>query len=67
MLTELTKKGDFMAKKVRVRSRRLDQLDESKLALAVWLIARSEVEDKTTTPSEPTQTDGDSATAEESA
>jgi hypothetical protein len=37
-------------KKVRIRSKRLDQLDESKLALAVWLIARDLVTDKTTPP-----------------
>jgi hypothetical protein len=40
----------MVKKKVRVRSKRLDQLDESKLALAVWLIARDLVEDKTTLP-----------------
>ena len=56
-----------MAKKVRVRSRRLDQMDESKLALAIWLIARSIVEDKTTAPSGPTETDSSSERAEEPA
>jgi hypothetical protein len=55
-----------MAKrKVRIRSqKRLDQLDESKLALAVWLIARDLVEDKTTPPpfepGEADALDGDS-------
>jgi hypothetical protein len=34
-------------KRVRIRSKRLDQLDEDKLALAVWLIARDLVDDKT--------------------
>lgn len=37
-------------RKVRIRAKRLDQLDESKLALAVWLIARDLAEDKTTPP-----------------
>jgi len=37
-------------KKVRVRSKRLDQLDESKLSLAVWLIARDLVDDETVPP-----------------
>lgn len=37
-----------MAKKIRVRSKRLSQVDESKLALALWLIARGVVEDRTT-------------------
>jgi hypothetical protein len=31
-------------KRTRVRSKRLDQLDESKLALALWLLARQMVE-----------------------
>lgn len=39
-----------MAKRIRVRSKRLDQVDESKLALALWLLARGMVEDKTSTP-----------------
>ena len=39
-------------KKVRIRSKRLNQLDESKLALAVWLITRDLVIDKTTSPDE---------------
>lgn len=47
-----------MAKnKVRIRSKQLDQLDESKLALAVWLIARDLVTDKTTPPDEQGETD----------
>lgn len=36
-----------MAKKIRVRSKRLDQVDEMKLALAWWLLAREIVEDRT--------------------
>jgi hypothetical protein len=31
-------------RQVRVRSKRLDQLDEAKLALALWLMAKSLVE-----------------------
>jgi hypothetical protein len=36
-------------KKIRVRSRRLTDLDESKLSLAVWLLAQDIVEDETDT------------------
>lgn len=32
-------------KRTRVRSKRLDQLDESKLALALWLLAKQMVAD----------------------
>jgi hypothetical protein len=32
-------------KRTRVRSKRLDQLDESKLALALWLLAKQLVAD----------------------
>ena len=52
-------------KKVRVRSKRLDQLDESKLALAIWLIARDLVENETSPPpdagseGEPDKLDGE--------
>jgi hypothetical protein len=46
-----------MAKrKVRVRSKRLGQLDEVKLSLAVWLIARDLVTDETTPPAEESVT-----------
>jgi len=31
-------------RKIRVRSKRLNQIDESKLALAVWLMAREIVD-----------------------
>jgi hypothetical protein len=49
-----------MAKKrVRVRSKRLDQLDESKLALSIWLIAQDLVEDETSPPPE-TASEGES-------
>jgi hypothetical protein len=33
-------------RKVRVRSKRLSQIDESKLALAVWLMAREIVDNE---------------------
>jgi hypothetical protein len=39
-------------KKVRVRSKRLDRLDEAKLMLAVYLMTRDLVEDKTTLPAD---------------
>jgi len=39
-------------KKVRIRAKRLDQIAEDRLALAVWLIARDMVADETT-PSPP--------------
>jgi len=40
-----------MAKRrVRIRSKRLTEISEDRLALAVWLIARDLVEDKTTLP-----------------
>lgn len=35
-------------KRVRVRSKRLDTLGDSKLALAIWLIGLDLVDDKTT-------------------
>lgn len=37
-----------MAKRIRIRAKRLDEIDETKLALAFWLIARDMVENKTT-------------------
>jgi hypothetical protein len=41
-------------KKIRVRSKRLDQLDESKLALAFWLLAKQiVVEDSDSQPDKP--------------
>jgi hypothetical protein len=45
-------------KKVRIRSKRLDQLDEAKLSLALWLIARDLVEDETAPPA-PEISDGE--------
>ena len=46
--------------RLRVRSRRLDQVDEDKLSLAFWLLAKQLVEDQTDEPSRP-----DEATAED--
>jgi hypothetical protein len=47
-----------MAKrKVRVRKRRLDEIDDMKLSLAVYLIARDLVEDKTTLDDEAAKSD----------
>lgn len=43
-------------KRIRVRSKRLDQLDESKLALALWLLAKQMVtNDSDRQPNEPQQ------------
>jgi len=51
--TDKSERRCTMAKKrVRVRSKRLTQLDDSKLALAIWLIARDLVENKTSPPPE---------------
>ena len=54
-------------KKVRVRSKRLDQLDETKLELALWLISRDLVEDETSPPSAPVKKDESAAPGEEAA
>jgi hypothetical protein len=37
-------------RKTRVRSKRLERIDESKMWLALYLMARGVVEDKTTSP-----------------
>ena len=37
-------------KKIAIRSKRLEALDESQLALAIWLMARNIVEDQTNRP-----------------
>lgn len=34
-------------RRIRVRSKRLDQIDEAKLSLALWLMAQELVEDRT--------------------
>lgn len=41
-------------KRIRVRSKSLDEVDETKLALAVWLMAKGIVEDRTTKDAEAT-------------
>jgi hypothetical protein len=57
-----------MAKrKVRVRSKRLAQLDDSKLALAVWLIARDLVQDETSLPPDAPREDALPPSGEETA
>ena len=53
-----------MAKKIRVRSKRLDQVEEAKLSLALWLLARGLVEDKTTTATTPENANADVTTGE---
>jgi hypothetical protein len=45
-----------MPKKIRVRSKRLDQVDEMKLSLALWLLAKNLADDRTT-PRAPRQGD----------
>jgi hypothetical protein len=40
-------------RKIRVRSKRLEQIDEGKMWLALHLMARGIVEDKTATPPSP--------------
>ena len=39
--------------RIRVRSKRLDQVDEDKLSLAFWLLAKQLVEDQTDDPGSP--------------
>lgn len=53
-------------KRVRVRSKRLDQLDEGKLSLALWLLARGIVEDKVSKapPATASAKDGDEPSEE---
>jgi hypothetical protein len=42
-----------MAKRIRIRAKRLDEIDETKLALAFWLIAKDVVENKTNLVKKP--------------
>lgn len=51
--------------RIRVRSKRLDQVDETKLSLAFWLLAKQLVEDRTDDPvaSTPDTGSADSAKA----
>ena len=44
-------------RKVRVRSKRLDQIDEHKLALAVWLMAREMVDGEAGAEKQPAKDD----------
>lgn len=37
-------------KRIRARGKRLDQIDDSRLALAIWLLAREVVVDRTERP-----------------
>jgi hypothetical protein len=43
--------------RIRVRSKRLDQVDEDKLSLAFWLLAKQLVEDQTATSTDDTPDD----------
>lgn len=52
-------------KNIRVRSKRLDQIDETKLALAVWLMAKGIVEDRTAEDTDATDGDGAPASVPE--
>jgi len=46
----MTRPARNKPKKIAIRSKRLDALDESQLALAIWLMARNIVEDQTSRP-----------------
>ena len=49
-------------KRITVRAKRLNELNESQLALAVWLIAKNIVEDQTNRPQpNPEQPDDDAS------
>jgi hypothetical protein len=48
-----SKRKPTRQKRTRVRSKRLDQLDESKLALAFWLLAKQIVGDGDDQPAKP--------------
>jgi len=52
--------------RLRVRSKRLDQVDEDKLSLAFWLLAKQLVEDQTepVEPATPASSDRDAASDE---
>ncbi len=54
-------------RKVRVRSKRLNQIDESKLALAVWLMAREIVDSEAGGKKKPAKDDGKLAPSKEAA
>jgi hypothetical protein len=48
-----------------VRSRRLDQVNEDKLSLAFWLLAKQLVEDQTDEPSTPGEVAGEDEDGDE--
>ena len=52
-------------RKIRVRSKRLDQIDPSKLALAIWLMARDIAKSEDADAKSPARPDEDQATREE--
>jgi hypothetical protein len=54
-------------KKVRVRSKRLEQLDETKFELALWLISGDLVKDETSPSSAPVKKDEPVEPGEEAA
>jgi hypothetical protein len=45
-----TRKTKQRSNRIRIRTKRLDQVDESKLALALWLMAQQAIEDQTQRP-----------------
>lgn len=51
--------------RLRVRSRRLDQVNEDKLSLAFWLLAKQLVEDQTDEPSTPDEVAGEDEDGDE--
>jgi hypothetical protein len=52
--------------RIRVRSKRLDQVDEAKLSLAFWLLAKQLVEDQTDPGvSDASATDGPAVSTDE--
>lgn len=48
---------------IRIRSKRLDELDEDKIALAYWLLAKQLVEDKSQAPDPDTNESSDEEAA----
>jgi hypothetical protein len=53
--------------RIRVRSKRLDQVDQDKLSLAFWLLAKQLVEDRTEESDDATAADEPEGPAEEAA
>lgn len=53
--------------RIRVRSKRLDQLDEDKLSLAFWMLAKQLVEDQTDDPAGPDDPSGEDDDPDEAA